>query len=139
MNNIVDEFLQLSNERPGPFPYDDCFRIIDIARLEIANSTCRGFEVINDREIGDFVPDLAWYDAKISGIASWGKWAVPWDDKRIKMAEDITKRSFFEDHPEYQILRNKITSEDTPVLYEYIVFQEAVRTGVLQILALLVA
>lgn len=112
-----------------PFPYDDIWHI---------QKTLTSRKKATRRAIAKgFVADLDMYLFDIAGCSSWGRKALTWDGETRRLFARLMSREFFEQHPEYLLVRRWITDTNTPELFRDFALHEEMRVSVLALLRLL--
>lgn len=112
-----------------PFPYDDIWHI---------GKTVTSRKIATRRAIAKgFVADLDMYLSDIAGCSSWDRKALTWDSETRRLFAGLMSKEFFEQHPEYLLVRRWITETNTPELFRDFVLHEEMRVNVLALLRLL--
>ena len=101
----------------SPFPYEGCRAVLALAPGE--------FEGL--------IPDLDLFFSRIAGHASVVSKINSWSSSRISQAKAELVNSFFEEHPEYELLQRDITDELAPDLAEQLRFYEHLRVEILKL------
>lgn len=109
----------LDGTRNNPFPYEDCRRLLN---------------QFPETQFQDLIPDLAMFDAEITGYCSWELKLLRWPEKQIREVFGKLGPDFFEHYPEYVDLHRFITRENTPSLFEFLALQEQMRGKLLNFL-----
>lgn len=105
----------LAESANSPFPYEGCRTVM--AR--------------NSGEYEGLIPDLDLYFSTIAGYASAASRISSWDANRLQRARNDLACSFFELHPEYELLTREIDDDIAPDLAEQLRFHEELRTRLL--------
>jgi hypothetical protein len=104
-----------------PFPYEDCFKILD--------ETGHRFEAL--------IPDLDMYFYDIASPCSAAKRLICLPIEERTTLQKRLQGSFYEKHPEYQEIEFRITPVKTPYLYAHMAVHEEIRVEILRLLFLL--
>lgn len=101
------------------FPYEDCRRLLSN---------------VTESAVEHLIPDLDLYLSNVASHAIGIDRVLKWAPDRA--AESLTKlsRSFFEMHPQYELLHGLITPEATPLLHRYLRVTEELRHRLLDVL-----
>lgn len=111
LSSMFDTIAQLYRADSGPFPYDDCSRLI----VHVGESA-RGL-----------IPDLTRYSATLAGYRSRGHRISKMSATEISEARKAASGSFFAIHPEYEACRIFITKSETPYLTQKLDLYEKMR------------
>jgi len=101
----------------APFPYEGCRAVLTLSLGE--------FEGL--------IPDLDMFFSRIAGYASVVIKVDSWPASRFSRAEADLANSFFEEHPEYELLERDITDDLAPDLAEQLRFFEQLRVEILKL------
>ena len=116
---LPEEITELVASDRRPFPYEDCRRLL----------------AANPGEYKDLIPDLDQYFSMIAGYASSASLFDRWEQTRLGQARSDISNSFFEDHPEYDLLRPEINLSDTPHLHDRLELYETLRQLLLRLMS----
>jgi hypothetical protein len=100
-----------------PFPSRDI--------MKVADSTERGW---------DLSGDLNLYWSNIAGYSSWARVMHERPVERLIEARRSLSQDFFEAHPHHQVLRDRITWDDTPDLMRELTLYEDTRLTLIELL-----
>ena len=101
----------------SPFPYE----------------ACRAVLALSPGELDGLIPDLDMFFFRIAGYASVVNKVDSWSASRVTQARADLANSFFEEHPEYELLQRDITDELAPDLAEQLRFHEHLRVEILKL------
>jgi len=116
--SILEETPQISLSTE--FPYDEMNRIVKESR----------------RNKTDFYIALSMYFADLTGYFSRQKKIMQWSEQDIETANEFVQTGFFEKYPKYSGVAKRITPDNTPELYKYMVYYEQVRQKLLRTLSI---
>jgi hypothetical protein len=114
----AQEIVEFYNTLPGPFPYDDC-RFVLGQGAEHADA---------------LIPTLDLYFSTIAGYASSARRIAHWSADRVVTAKADLANSFFENHPEYELLLRYIDRGSIPDLVEDLESYEILRLKLVKLL-----
>jgi hypothetical protein len=110
----------LRSELVHPFPYADCRRIL---------------ADVNDPRCAMLIPDLDLYFSTVVSRAQTARKIVGWPpEKRLSVQRELDA-SFFEKHPAYGPLQERISSTATPALHDRLRLCDRLRRELLELLA----
>ncbi len=115
----LNTIRQICETIQPPFPYEDCFRII---------------EAHPDDQLEAFIPSLDLFFWDIAAFCGREKRWTAWDAERLTKALEMIRASFFQRHPEYSSARSLITAEATPRLSYEMEAHENLRTQLVSVL-----
>ena len=101
----------------SPFPYEGCRAVL----------------ALWPGEFDGLIPDLDMFFFRIAGYASAVSKVDSWPASRFSQARADLANSFFEEHPEYELLQRDITDELAPDLAEQLRFYEHLRAEILKL------
>lgn len=115
----IAQILTLYQESHTQFPYDDCRRIFKKAGQVYEH----------------LISDLDLYFSDIAGYASWGNKSLRWSEKKLEEVKESLAKSFFQQHPEYNLIEPLITESGTPDLYSQLMRYEKMRSLILELIS----
>src|SRR5260221_6138942 len=100
-----------------PFPYEDCRTLL----------------ALSPGEYDGLIPDLDLYFSTIAGYASSASRVHSWSADGLRQLRQDLASSFFEDHPEYELLQRDISDDVTPNLSARLRLYDELRIELLQL------
>lgn len=129
LETLMDTLEKLYEDILHPFPYADIrhiYKTVTSRKIKTRRTIDKGF-----------IPDLSYYWSNIAGCSSWGKNALKWNTEKRQEFGDLLGESFFDNHPEYLLVRRWITEANTLDLYRDFVLYEEMRLNALALIRLL--
>jgi hypothetical protein len=115
---IADMTSRFRRDHEQKFPYEGCRKVAALTGAKLA----------------DLIPDLDAYFSTIAGYCSWGAEIIDWPAPEVADAESKISQSFFERHAEYSSIKEVISKQNTPDLFDALERCEGMRLALLEIL-----
>jgi hypothetical protein len=122
-NKNAEMLHQMSQEDQGPFPYEDCRKILQ----ESGNAL-----------YDDLIPDLSAYFYEIYSHSSGAKNLLSWSNIELVRSQKTFRKSFFRRHPKYAPLELMINQDNTPVLAQRMSLYDQIRLGLIKFITILI-
>lgn len=123
-NNFVEQVQLLLQQFSGPFPYEDCRRI-----LRDASEALPG----QGKQYQDLIPDLDSYFYVVDSYAGGVLQVLERPSIELVRAQGFLKNSFFQMHPKYKSLEWMINQINTPKLYQKVALSNQLRHILLEL------
>ena len=128
MNNLVasryaDALYQMSQKDQGPFPYEDCRKLLQ----EAGNNL-----------YGDLVPDLNTYFYEIYSYSAGARNLVAWSSEELVQSRKLFHKSFFDRYPQYAPLQPVINQDNVPTLAQRMSLYDQMRVKLTKFIKVLI-
>jgi predicted patatin/cPLA2 family phospholipase len=122
-NKYADMLYQMSQKDQGPFPYEDCRKIL----REAGNAL-----------YDDLIPDLSAYFYEIYSHSAGAKNLIGWSSVELTRSQKIFRKSFFARQPKYASIESMINQDNTPTLVQRMGLYEQMRLSLTKLITSLI-
>lgn len=122
-NKYADMLYQMSQKDQGPFPYEDCRKILREA---------------GDNLYDDLIPDLSAYFYEIYSHSAGAKNLIGWSSVELTRSQKVFRKSFFGRQPKYAPLEPMINQDNTMALAQRMGLYEQMRLGLIKFITSLI-
>ncbi len=124
IDNLTGQVRTLLGEFSGPFPYDDCRKVLQ---------TIADTYPSQEHRYQDLIPDLDSYFYIVDAYAGGALQVMERSGKELVTARGLLKNSFFQAHPKYKPIEWIINQINTPKLYQKITSSDQLRQILLEL------
>ncbi len=122
-SKYADTLYQMSQEDQGPFPYEDCKKLLREAGNNLYD---------------DLVPDLNTYFYEIYSYSAGAKNLVAWSSEELTHSRNLFYKSFFDRYPKYTPLQTMINKDNVPTLAQRISLYDQIRLSLTKFISILI-
>lgn len=122
-SKYADTLYQMSQEDQGPFPYEDCKKLLREAGNNLYD---------------DLVPDLNTYFYEIYSYSAGAKNLVAWSSEELTPSRNLFYKSFFDRYPKYTPLQTIINKDNVPTLAQRISLYDQIRLSLTKFISILI-
>ena len=106
---LADQIRHLSEKLEGPFPYEDCDKVLAQLREKLDPKIAKRYQ--------DLIPDLDAYFYLVDSHSSGVEYVVRWQTSELVVSQGLLKKSFFQTHTRYQEIEWMINEINAPKLH----------------------
>jgi len=106
---LADQIRHLSEKLEGPFPYEDCDKVLAQLREKLGPKIAKCYQ--------DLIPDLDAYFYLVASHSSGVEFVVEWQTSELVGSQLLLKKSFYQTHTRYREIEWMINEINTPKLH----------------------